>query len=201
MPRIQLLKRASLTSRAATAFISNAMTLNPKLAKLLNDQINNEMSSSYIYLAMAAWFEQTPYNGFASWMFNQSREETMHALKFYQYLVDRDAKVQLMPIAKPKADFKNPIDVFQHSLKQEQLVTSQINDLFEVAEQVKDHASKNLLLWFLNEQMEEEKSVRDMLDRLKLAGNDTASLLVLDREAGSRQTGGADADAGAGAGA
>jgi ferritin len=177
------------------------MTLNPKLAKLLNDQINNEMSSSYVYLAMSAWFEQTPYNGFASWMFNQSREETMHALKFYQYLVDRDAKVQLMPIAKPKAEFKNPIDVFQHSLKQEELVTSQINDLFEVAEQVKDHASKNLLLWFLNEQMEEEKSVRDMLDRLKLAGNDTASLLVLDREAGARQAGGADADASAGAGA
>lgn len=163
------------------------MTLNPKLAKLLNEQINNEMSSSYIYLAMAAWFEQTPYMGFAGWMFNQSREETMHALKFYQYVVDRDAAVVLQPIAKPRADFKNPIDVFETSLKQEQKVTQQINELFEVAEQVKDHASKNLLLWFLNEQMEEEKTVRDMLDRLKLAGNDPASLLVLDREAGARQ--------------
>jgi ferritin len=163
------------------------MTLNPKLAKLLNEQINNEMASSYIYLAMAAWFEQTPYSGFASWMFNQSREETMHALKFYQYVVDRDAKVELETIAKPKTDFKSPLDVFQQSLKQEQKVTQQINDLFEVAEQVKDHASKNLLLWFLNEQMEEEKTVRDMLDRLKLAGTDPASLLVLDREAGSRQ--------------
>jgi ferritin len=164
------------------------MTLNPKLAKLLNEQINNEMSSSYIYLAMAAWFEQTPYSGFASWMFNQSREETMHALKFYQYVVDRDAVVVLEPIAKPKAAFKSPLEVFEMSLKQEQKVTQQINDLFEVAEQVKDHASKNLLLWFLNEQMEEEKTVRDMLDRLKLAGNDPASLLVLDREAGTRQT-------------
>jgi ferritin len=164
------------------------MTLNPKLTKLLNEQINNEMSSSYVYLAMAAWFEQTPYSGFARWMFTQSREETMHALKFYQYLVDRDAKVELQPIAKPKMDFKSPLDVFQHSLKQEQRVTQQINDLFEVAEQVKDHASKNLLLWFLNEQMEEEKTVGDMLNRLKLAGNDTASLLVLDREAASRPT-------------
>ncbi|MES2598033.1 MAG: ferritin [Verrucomicrobiota bacterium] len=163
------------------------MTLNPKLAKLLNEQINNEMSSSYIYLGMAAWFEQTPYMGFAGWMFNQSREETMHALKFYQYVVDRDSVVVLQPIAKPRADFKNPIDVFETSLKQEQKVTQQINELFEVAEQVKDHASKNLLLWFLNEQMEEEKTVRDMLDRLKLAGNDPASLLVLDREAGTRQ--------------
>ena len=161
------------------------MTLNPKLRKLLNDQINNEMASSYTYLAMAAWFEQTPYTGFAGWMFTQSREETMHALKFYQYLVDRDAVVELQPIAKPKQEFKSPLDVFEHSLKQEQKVTQQINDLYDVAEQVRDHASKNLLLWFLNEQMEEEKSVRDLIDRLKLAGNDSASLLGLDREAGA----------------
>jgi ferritin len=179
-------------------FHRTAMTLSPKLAKLFNEQINNEMSSSYVYLAMAAWFEQTPYSGFASWMFNQSREETMHALKFYQYLVDRDAKVELQPIPKPKAVFKSPIDVFEHSLKQEQLVTQQINELFEVAEQVKDHASKNLLLWFLNEQMEEEKTVRDMLDRLKFAGDDRASLLVLDREAAQRPAAAADgAEAGA----
>ncbi|MBB5037291.1 ferritin [Prosthecobacter dejongeii] len=164
------------------------MTLNPKLTQLLNEQINNEMSSSYVYLAMAAWFEQTPYMGFASWMFNQSREETMHALKFYQYVVDRDAVVVLQPIAQPKATFESPIDVFEHSLKQEQLVTQQINDLYDVAEQVKDHSSKNLLLWFLNEQIEEEKTVRDMLDRLRLAGTDPASLLVLDREAAQRQS-------------
>ncbi|HCN76374.1 MAG TPA: ferritin [Verrucomicrobiales bacterium] len=165
----------------------HTMTLDPKLTKLLNEQINNEMASSYTYLAMSAWFEQTPYSGFASWMFNQSREETMHALKFYQYVVDRDAVVELEPISKPKHKFKSPLDVFEQSLKQEQLVTKQINDLYDVAEQVKDHAAKNLLLWFLNEQMEEEKTVRDMLDRLKLAGNDPASLLVLDREAGQRQ--------------
>lgn len=167
------------------------MTLNPKVQQLLNDQINNEMASSYIYLAMAAWFEQTPYSGFASWMFAQSREETMHALKFYQYLVDRDGKVELSPIEKPKQEFASPIDVFEHSLAQEQKVTQQINDLYDEAERVKDHASKNLLLWFLNEQIEEEKTVRDMLDRLRLAGSDPASLLVLDREASQRKgTGG-----------
>jgi ferritin len=168
------------------------MSLSPKLTKLLNEQINNEMASSYVYLAMAAWFEQTPYVGFAQWMFAQSREETTHALKFYQYLADRDAKVELEPISKPKHDYKSPLDVFEHSLKQEQKVTAQINEIYEVAEKVKDHASKNLLLWFLNEQMEEEKTVRDMLDRLKLAGNDPASLLVLDREAGARKAAPAD---------
>jgi len=163
------------------------MKLSEELQSLLNDQINNEMSSSYTYLAMAGWFEQTPYIGFASWMFNQSLEETTHALKFYQYLMDRDAKLQLRPIEQPSHEFQSPIDVFEQSLKQEEKVTQQINDLYEVAERVKDHASKNLLLWFLNEQMEEEKTVRDMLDRLRLAGNDPASLLVLDREAGTRQ--------------
>lgn len=162
------------------------MTLNPELANLLNSQINHEMESSYSYLAMAAWFERTPYAGFASWMFNQSREETLHALKFYHYLVDRNAPVELEPLAKPLTDFKNPVDVFTQSLKQEQKVTAQINDLYEVAERVKDHATKNLLLWFLNEQIEEEKSVRDMLDRLTLVGDDPAGLLVLDREASAR---------------
>ncbi|MES2997053.1 MAG: ferritin [Verrucomicrobiota bacterium] len=160
--------------------------MNEELAKLLNAQINHEMESSYAYLAMAAWFERTPYRGFANWMFNQSREETMHALKFYHYIVDRDAKVELEPLAKPKCEFTNPIDVFQQSLEQERKVTKQINDLYDLAEKVRDHATKNLLLWFLNEQIEEEKSVRDMLDRLILAGDDPASLLVLDREAGAR---------------
>ncbi len=194
MPLRCCLVRKPLVSQKHTDI---AMDLSPQLAKLLNDQINNEMASSYAYLSMAAWFEQTPYSGFAQWMFTQSREETAHALKFYQYLVDRDAKVELQPIAKPKMDFKSALDVFEHSLKQEQKVTAQINDLFEVAEKVKDHASKNLLLWFLNEQMEEEKTVRDMLDRLKLAGSDPASLLVLDREAASRKAPAADESGGA----
>lgn len=161
--------------------------MNEELARLLNAQINHEMESSYAYLAMAAWFERTPYAGFASWMFNQSREETMHALKFYQYLADRDAVIELEPLGKPKSDFSSPIEVFRCSLAQEQKVTAQINDLYDLAEKVRDHTSKNLLLWFLNEQIEEEKSVRDMIDRLELAGNDPASLLVLDREAATRQ--------------
>lgn len=161
--------------------------MNEELARLLNAQINHEMESSYAYLAMAAWFERSPYSGFASWMFNQSREETMHALKFYQYLVDRDAAVELEPLAKPKSDFSDPVEVFRTSLAQEQKVTRQINDLYDLAEKTRDHASKNLLLWFLNEQIEEEKSVRDMLDRLTLAANNPAALIALDREAAARQ--------------
>jgi ferritin len=176
------------------------MKLSDELQSMLNEQINNEMESSYIYLAMAAWFEQTPYLGFASWMYNQSREETMHALKFYQYVVDRDGKVELAPIGKPKHDFGSPLEAFEHSLAQEQKVTQQINDLYDIAERVKDHSSKNLLLWFLNEQMEEEKTVRDMLDRLRLAGTDAASLLVLDREAAARKPDGSSGGSGYGGG-
>jgi len=168
------------------------MSLNPELAKLLNAQINHEMSASYSYLAMAAWFEQTPYSGFANWMFVQSAEETTHALKFYQFLVSRDAPVVLESIATPKADFSSPLDVFAQSLRQEEVVTAQINELYDLAEKVRDHASKNLLLWFLNEQIEEEKSVRDIIDRLTLAGDDPASLLVLDREALARNTAGGE---------
>lgn len=166
------------------------MNLDPELTKLLNAQINHEMAASYSYLAMAAWFEQTPYAGFANWMYLQSAEETVHAHKFYQFLVDRGAKVVLEPLAAPQADFKSPLDAFSQSLKQEQEVSKQINVLYDVAERVRDHASKNLLLWFLNEQIEEEKSVGDIVDRLTLAGDDPASLLALDSEAAARNSGG-----------
>jgi ferritin len=166
------------------------MNLDPELTKLLNAQINNEMAASYSYLAMSAWFEQTPYAGFATWMYQQSAEETVHAHKFYQFLVSRDEQVVLAPLAAPQADFKSPLDAFSQSLKQEEEVSKQINELYDVAERVRDHASKNLLLWFLNEQIEEEKSVGDIVERLTLAGDDPASLLALDREAGTRQSGG-----------
>ncbi len=168
------------------------MKLVPELNKLLNEQINNELVSSYAYLAMAGWFERTPYLGFAKWMFTQSQEEHGHAMKFYQHIVDREGVVELTTVEKPRHDFSSPLEVLEASLAQEEKVTAQINDLYEVAEKVRDHMSKNLLLWFLNEQMEEEKSVRDMRDRLKLAGNDPASLLVLDREAGERKGGGGE---------
>jgi ferritin len=166
------------------------MKVNPELTKLLNAQINHEMAASYSYLAMSAWFEQTPYSGFANWMYQQSAEETVHALKFYQFLISRGARVVLEPLAAPEADFKSPLDVFSQSLKQEETVTAQINELYDVAERVRDHASKNLLLWFLNEQIEEEESVRSIVERLKLAGDDPAGLLGLDREAGARQSAG-----------
>lgn len=162
-------------------------TLAPDLHQLLNQQINAEMAASYSYLAMAAWFEETPYGGFAQWMTAQSQEETIHAMKFYQFLVDRGAKVTLTSIEKPRSDYDSPLDVFEQSLLQEREVTRLIHDLYESAEKHRDHESRSLLTWFLDEQVEEEKSAQDMIDRLKLVGDNPVGLLQLDSEAAQRK--------------
>ena len=162
-------------------------SLAPELHSLLNAQINNEMSASYSYLAMSAWFEDTPYGGFAQWMLAQSQEETTHAMKFYHFLIDRGAKVELSAISAPHQDFSSPLEVFETSLKQEAEVTAAIHKLYEAAETHRDHESKNLLNWFLDEQVEEEKAVQDMIDRLKLVGDNPVGLLQLDQEAAQRK--------------
>ncbi|MCF6313033.1 MAG: ferritin [Verrucomicrobiales bacterium] len=163
------------------------MDLDSKLQNLLNEQINHEMSSSYVYLAMSSWFEETPYSGFAQWMYTQSLEETDHAMKFYRFLADRNAKVELMAIEQPSADYDSVLDVFKASLGQERRVTAQIHDLYSLADEVRDHETKNFLNWFLDEQVEEEKNVRDMIDRLELVGVNPVGLLQLDQEAAGRK--------------
>ncbi|MFK5923170.1 MAG: ferritin [Verrucomicrobiota bacterium] len=163
------------------------MDLDSKLQSLLNEQINHEMSSSYVYLAMSSWFEETPYSGFAQWMYTQSLEETDHAMKFYHFLVDRNAQVSLMSIAQPDASYSSALDVFKASFEQEQKVTVQIHHLYSVAEETRDHETKNFLNWFLDEQVEEEKNVRDMIDRLELIGDNPVGLLQLDQEAARRK--------------
>lgn len=163
------------------------MDLDTKLCNLLNEQINHEMTSSYTYLAMSSWFEETPYSGFAQWMYTQSLEETDHAMKFYHFLVDRNAQVSLMSIEQPLATYSSAIDVFKASLEQEQKVTAQIHNLYSAAEEARDHETKNFLNWFLDEQVEEEKNVRDMIDRLELIGENPVGMLQLDQEAARRK--------------
>ena len=162
-------------------------TLSPELHDLLNAQINVEMAASYSYLAMSAWFEDTPYGGFAQWMMAQSQEETAHAMKFYHFLIDRGAQVKLAGIEAPSPSYSSPLEVFQTSLVQEREVTASIHKLYEMAEKHRDHESKNLLNWFLDEQVEEEKSVQDMIDRLELVGDNPIGLLQLDQEAAQRK--------------
>ena len=162
-------------------------TLAPELHALLNKQINLEMAASYSYLAMSAWFEESPYGGFAQWMLAQSQEETAHAMKFYQFVIDRNATVELEAIEKPRASYDSALDVFETSLKQEQAVTAAIHELYELAEKHRDHETKNLLNWFLDEQIEEEKAAQDMIDRLTLVGDNPVGMLQLDQEAAQRK--------------
>lgn len=163
--------------------------MNPSepLKEALNKQINREFTSSYNYLAMAAWLETTPYLGFSQWMHRQSEEERGHAMKFYTYLNDRDCRITLAPIAQPKGEFSNLLEVFQDALVQERRISQHIRDLYTLAEKEKDPETLHFLGWFLEEQVEEEKSVSDVIDRLKLAGSDPAALLQLDAEAAERE--------------
>lgn len=160
--------------------------IHSRVEEALNVQINNEMASSYNYLAMSAYFETTPYQGFAAWMRKQSEEEWIHAMKIYDYLNDRDGKISLKNIGDPVGDFDSALDVFQQSLNQEQGVTAQINELYEVAWKEKDYSTVDFLGFFLEEQVEEEKVAQDMVDRLTLASDSPAALLQLDAEAAGR---------------
>jgi ferritin len=163
------------------------MKMSPKVLDAINAQIKNELQSHYIYLAMAAYFETTAYKGFGEWMRVQSREEYGHAMKLFDYLRSRNAPIQLQTLDAPKNGFSSkPIEVFKISLAQEEMVTQQINDLYELAQKEKDYATLQFLMWFLQEQVEEENTVSDFIDRLKLAGDDPAGLLRLDDEARRR---------------
>jgi ferritin len=153
----------------------------------INAQIKNELQAHYNYLGMSAHFEATPYRGFATWMRLQSNEEYGHAMKLYEYLVERDARVELSAIDAPQMSYgPRPVEVFQASLASEEEVTIQINNLYDLAQQEKDFTTLHFLTWFLQEQVEEEHSVRLMVERLELAGDNSAGLLRLDDEAGRR---------------
>ncbi len=160
--------------------------LNAKMLKALNGQINAEMYSSYLYLGMEAYFQSISLNGFASWMRGQVQEELFHAMKFYDFVFERGGQVTLQTIKKPESSWKSPLDAFKNVLKHEQLVTSLINDLVNLAIAEKDHATLNFLQWFVAEQVEEEASVGEIVDKLKLIKNDTSGLFFLDADMSKR---------------
>ena len=160
--------------------------LKKKMLDALNGQINAEMYSAYLYLSMESYFQSVSLTGFASWMRSQVQEELFHSMKFYDYVCERGGKVTLDAIDKPDDTWKTPLAAFKHILKHEQLVTSLINDLVELAIAEKDHASLNFLQWFVAEQVEEEASVGEIVDKLKLIKSDTSGLFLLDAELGKR---------------
>jgi ferritin len=162
------------------------MQLSSKLEKALNDQLNLELASAYAYLGMAAYFEQTPFSGFAQWMHLQRKEEVAHADRFFKYIAGRNGKVTLGAIGEPKTDYKSALEVFKASLGHEQRVSAAICAIYEQAAAEKDYPTQSFLKWFLDEQVEEEKNVGDMLVKLELVGDNRNGLFQLDHQAGKR---------------
>ena len=160
--------------------------ISQKVQEALNRQCNREMYSAYLYLSMSAYFQSLNLKGFASWMRVQTQEEMVHAMKFYDYVVQRGGRVILADIEAPLTEWKSPRDAFDKTYEHEQKVTGMINDLMDLAIAEKDHASVNFLQWFVTEQVEEEESSSEVAERLKLIGEDSNGLLMLDKELGQR---------------
>ncbi len=156
------------------------------LQQAMNDQIRKEFESAYIYLSMAAWMEDQNLPGFAAWLRLQAREESTHAMKIFDHLIDRGCRVELQPLAGPPTDFKSSLHVFQEVKKHEEKVTKSINDLYGQALDDRDYASQVFIQWFITEQVEEEKNSSQVLESVRRVGDNQAALVMLDRELGSR---------------
>jgi ferritin len=152
----------------------------------VGEQIKHEFYSAYLYLSMAGSFEVANLPGFAHWMRQQSREEVEHAIKFFDFLLDRGEHVQLRAIEEPPYAFRSPLDTFEQALEHEKEITARIHDLYELAVRENDYPAQVFLNWFVTEQVEEEKSATEIVERLRMAGEDGAALLLLDSELGNR---------------
>ena len=157
------------------------------LQDAINSQINQELTAAYNYLGMAIYFDDANLEGFAHWMQMQHQEEQAHAMRLLKYLQDRGGKVVLESIASPRSEFSTPLEAFEVSLKQEQQNTKSINELYALASTHKDYATRSHLQWFIDEQVEEEKSCEDIIALLERIGDDTAGLLYLNDKLLERQ--------------
>lgn len=156
--------------------------LSEKLEAALNEQINAELWSAYLYLSMSAYFAADGKPGFANWFKVQFQEEQDHAMKFVNYIVERGGKVKLMPIAQVNHVWDSPLAAFQDTLDHEQKVTAMINNLVTIAREEKDYATENLLTWFVNEQVEEEATATSYIDALKMIKDNGFGIYTLDKE-------------------
>jgi len=171
---------SNLTKRRCTTMIKE------KLKDALNRQLNAELYSSYLYLSMSAYFESINLKGCAHWMRVQTQEELVHVQKFYTYLIERGGKVFLSAIDAPPPEWASPLAAFEHAYQHEQKVTGLINDLVNLAIAEKDHATNSFLQWFVTEQVEEEASADGVVQKIKLIGDASGSLFLLDRELAQR---------------
>lgn len=161
--------------------------LSQRMQDALNKQIEHEFYSSFVYLAMSAHFERGNLPGFAKWMRMQAGEEHAHAMKIFDHILDRGGRVELPAIPMPPVSFETPLSVFEQALHHERAVTKSIHDLYDLAVQERDYPARVFLDWFVNEQVEEEKTAELVVEQLKMVGDDRPALLMLDRELGQRQ--------------
>ncbi len=156
--------------------------LSKKMEEALNKQLNDELFSSYLYLSMAAYLETTPFEGFAHWMKLQSQEEYAHGMKFYNYINEVGGKVSLNAMEAPKAEWENPLSVFEAALEHEYKITNGINHLVGLAIEEKDYATNLFLNYFVTEQVEEVSSVIKIIEKFKAIGESKNGLFWLDKE-------------------
>ena len=160
--------------------------ISKKMQEALNGQVAAEFYSAYLYLSMSAYLESIDLQGFANWMRVQYQEEVSHAEKIFDHVIERDGRAIVKAWEAPPAEWKSALDVFETAYKHEQKVTGLINGLVDQALAEKDHATYNFLQWFVNEQVEEEASVKTIVQQLKLLGDSRAGLFQIDRELGQR---------------
>ncbi len=161
--------------------------LSSKLQEAINTQIKHEFYSSHLYLSMSAYFDCNTLPGLGKWMRVQAAEEETHALKFFDYVNDRNGRVLMSAIDQPPTDFDSPLDVFQKALEHERKVTALINGIYALAVQENDYATQTMLQWFINEQVEEEKNATQIVEQLKRIGASTGGLFQLDHHVGKRE--------------
>ena len=160
--------------------------LSTKLQNAINAQVNAELWSAYLYLAMSLDAESKGYKGVANWFYVQFQEEQAHARIFMNYLNSRDAKVELLPIAEVRTSWDSVLDMFKQTLQHEKKVTSLIQNLMNIAKEDKDYASENRLIWFVDEQVEEEESARDMIAAFEAVEGNKYGMYMLDKELAAR---------------
>lgn len=160
--------------------------MDSKLRYEIEDQINKELYSSYLYLAMSNYVDSEGFKGIANWFVVQAQEELDHAMRFYKYLHDTGETLELKAVDKPEVKWNSIKDVFENGLNHEKYVTGRIHKLMDIAVEVKDHSAAMMLQWFVNEQVEEEASFRDILGRLNIIDEDKKYLIMLDSDLGKR---------------
>ncbi len=166
--------------------------LKDPIEEALNDQINAELYSEYVYLSMAAYYEEEGLPGFAAWMRAQADEEHAHAMRLYDYIIERDGRVTLDPIDGPPTEWSSPADAFEAAYEHEVEISGLIDDLVALAREENDNATENMLQWFVAEQVEEEATAQEIIDKLRYVGDDGPGLLMLDQELGQRGGAGSD---------